>query len=106
MNLKDIKTIDLVTSFNSKLLFKLVLYCTVGVFIPISLISGMLAFYGVVPANLNDQKYVGLQGLLVFLLMSPIYIVILTGAQWLSLAIGLKIIKMIIALVRRFKSKN
>src|SRR5688572_11382978 len=106
MNLKGIKTIDLVTSFNSKLLFELVLYCTAGFFIPVSLFFGLLAFFDIVPANLNDEKYVGWQGLMVFIMMSPIYIVILTCAQWLSLAIGLKLIKTIIALVQRFSRKS
>lgn len=89
------RIMDLIKGFTSKDLFKILLWGSLGFYIPISIISGLLALFDVVPANLNGQHYSGLKGLVIPILTAPIFVLLLVTAQWAILAIGLKIVKWI-----------
>ena len=62
-----------------------------GVTIPVSIISGILALFEIVPANLNQQGYFGVKGFVIAILTAPIYIFLMVVATWLFLIIGLRL---------------
>ena len=84
---------DFIKNLTSKDLFKIILWGSAGFYIPVSIISGLLALFDIVPANLNDQQYNGIKGLIIPILTAPIFILLLAIAQWVILAIGLKVVK-------------
>lgn len=84
---------DLIKKLSSKDLFKILLWGSAGFYIPVSIISGVLALFDIVPANLNGGQYIGIKGLVIPILSAPIFVFLLASAQWVILAIGLKIIK-------------
>jgi hypothetical protein len=84
---------DLIKKLSSKDLFKILLWGSVGFYIPVSIISGLLALFDVVPTNLNGQQYTGIKGLLVPVVSAPIFVILLAAAQWVILALGLKIVQ-------------
>jgi hypothetical protein len=100
MNSWNYPTFDLLNSLTAKVLFKVVLCCTAGFFIPISILLGILALQGIVPANLNDKQYVGVAGFMISMLMAPIFIFLLAIMQWAILVIGLQVVKIALRFVR------
>jgi hypothetical protein len=84
---------DLIRNLTSKDLFKILLWGSAGFYIPVSIVSGILALLDVVPANLNGQQYNGFKGLVIPILSAPIFVLLLALAQWIILAIGLKVVK-------------
>jgi hypothetical protein len=84
---------DFIKNLTSKNLFKIILWGSAGFYIPVAIISGLLALFDIVPANLNDQQYNGIKGLIIPILTAPIFTLLLAIAQWVVLAIGLKVVK-------------
>lgn len=82
-------TLREITRFESRDLFKLLMVGYSGITIPVSIVSGILALFEIVPATLNQQKYVGIKGFVIAILTAPIYILLMAIATWLFLAIGL-----------------
>ena len=97
------KIVDLIKSLTSKDLFKILLWGSAGFYIPVSIISGLLAVFDILPANLNGQQYNGLKGLLIPILTAPIFVFLLTVGQWVILAIGLKVVKWSIKILTKSK---
>jgi hypothetical protein len=85
--------LDSIKNLDSEALFKIIFCCTLGFFIPVAILFGILALFDIVPANLNDKQYSGIWGMVIFIFVSPIYFFIITVVQWIFLAIGLKIVK-------------
>ena len=56
---------DFIKNLTSNDLFKIILWGSAGFYIPVSIISGLLALFDIVPANLNDQQYNGIKGLII-----------------------------------------
>lgn len=88
-----LKRMRALLSLNSKSLFKLVLICSTGFYVPVALLMGVLAWLDIVPATLNEQQYTGFRGFAVYIGFIPVFILILTLSHWVMLAIGLKSFK-------------
>lgn len=80
-------------SLNSKSLFKLILICSTGFYIPVALLMGVLAWLDIIPVTMNEQQYTGFKGFAISIGFIPVFIIILTLAHWVMLAIGLKFFK-------------
>jgi hypothetical protein len=80
-------------SFTSKSLFKLILICSTGFYVPVALLMGVLAWLDIVPATLNEQQYTGFKGFAIYIAFIPVFILILAVSHWVMLAIGLKLFK-------------
>jgi hypothetical protein len=87
-------TLQEITNIESKDIFKLLMVGYSGITIPLSIVSGILAFFDIVPANLNNHGYVGVKGLVVAILTAPIYILLMAVATWLFLIIGLRLARL------------
>lgn len=94
-------TVREITNIESKDLFKLLMVGYSGITIPVSIISGALAFFDIVPSNLNQQGYFGVKGLFIAILTAPIYIFLMAVATWLFLIIGLRLARIGIRMLRK-----
>ncbi|MBK0402129.1 hypothetical protein I5M27_03980 [Adhaeribacter sp. BT258] len=94
-----------ILSMNSKSLFKLLLFCYTGFYIPIGILTGLLAALEIMPANLNDEQYVGVKGFTINILFIPFMIIILTTCTWIVLAPGLKLAKTCVFLFYKVQKK-
>lgn len=79
----------------SKDLLTLVLYSFAGLFIPITLFVFVLLLLGV-PLNINNQEYVGTDAILFSILFLPISTLFGAIVFWVYLAVGWKLIRIII----------
>jgi len=87
----EMHTKELIKTISAKALFKFIAICCIAFYIPVAIIMAFLALAGIVPSNLNGQEFTGLVGFIIPVLTSPIFILILTIAHWIVLAIGLVI---------------
>lgn len=55
--------INKILLMNSRRLFKLIVFCCTGFYVPIGILRGLLAAFEIVPATLNDEQYAGSWGL-------------------------------------------
>lgn len=90
-----------ISDYTAKSLFKLLLACNVGFFVPVSLILAFLSLFEVVPVDFNDAKYYGFKGFIIHLLFMPFYVLMFTVLYWVIFAIGLKIYQGAYIIVRR-----
>ncbi|PVY40488.1 hypothetical protein C8E01_107119 [Pontibacter virosus] len=87
-------------------MFKLILICSTGFYIPIAFLMGILAWLDIVPATMNAQQYTGFKGFAISIGFIPVFIMILTLAHWVMLAIGLKFFKIGVKLYDSVLSKK
>src|SRR5690606_4578312 len=87
-------------------LFKLILFCSVGFYVPLAILMGLLAVFEIVPVTMNNQQYIGFKGLIISILFTPVFIMILTLSHWVFLAIGLKLAKVGYFLFYKIKRNN
>ncbi|MCG8307492.1 MAG: hypothetical protein MI975_08880 [Cytophagales bacterium] len=99
------KASELVMKLSTGQLFKFILISCTAFYIPVAIISGILALFEVVPANLNDKEFTGVMGFIISILTAPIFIAILTIAHWIVLAIGLKLARVWFKKFSRNKSE-
>ena len=92
---------DLINNLSSRDLFKILLWGSIGFYIPISIIGGLLALFDIVPANLNGQQYSGIKGLLIPILSAPIFVILLVAAQWVILTLGFKVVQWLVKLFQK-----
>ena len=94
MDFEIVRESNWILKFNSRLLFKLLMYCSAGFCIPISLLIALLALFDVVPATLNDKPYYGLKGFLISIFFAPMFVLLTCCTLWLMLGFGLKVSKL------------
>lgn len=92
---------DSIRNLTSKEIFKIVLWCSGGFYVPLAIVLAFLALFGVIPANLNGQQYFGIKGFLIEILTVPIFTFLIAVSQWVILTLGLKILKWITKLFDR-----
>jgi len=82
-----------------KPLFVLLVKGFAGFYVPLSLFFGLGSLLNLVPATLNEQSYYGIQGLAIYVLFSPLVVLLLAVSTWIIVAPGLFIQRLVSKLV-------
>ena len=72
-----------------KKLFKILFWGYLGIYVPMSLLMGVLTLVGFLPININGEPTTGFTAMLIVLVFIPFSVLILAGINWVMLTIGL-----------------
>jgi hypothetical protein len=87
-------------SVKSNGLFKLLMIGYGGIFVPVAIIELILTSFEIVPVTFNNVEYFGLEGFLIALVTTPIYLFLMAGVTWVFLIIGLRVSKLAFSLFK------
>lgn len=79
-----------IVNIESGTLFRLIIIGYAGIFIPVTIISGVLSLFELVPTIFNNENYFGVEGLIIAIVAAPFYLLLMSGATWIFLIIGLR----------------
>ncbi len=88
-------------NLSSKEIVNIVKYSTIGILIPMFIISVIFNALGWTSSTLNDEKVTGVKSLLVFVITFPLYIILFFIIQFCYIYIGLKIYNFLVKLLKK-----
>ena len=72
-------------------LFKLVLFSSSAIFVPMIVFFGVLAFFGAKTVSISGEHVTGVIGLIAALIMAPVFTVSFSLFAWVGVYIGIRL---------------